>query len=116
METPAIPIGMAGAGVCRNGTGLVDGFSFGWEAADRITNEFLQVAFALKKEVATHPREFMRPALRHFERELFYVFAVNEPHLYFAAHSSSPSVALNFSCDRMHSSTAMSERTPRYVG
>jgi hypothetical protein len=65
--------------MCRQAAafiGLQDGFALGRQTTDVIADELLQVGLTLDEKVAANPREFVRPALGHFEREQLHMFFV----------------------------------------
>jgi len=53
---------------------------------DVVPDELAQVDFALHMEVATHPRELVRPAFRHFQRECPNMLFAHEFDFDFGAH------------------------------
>src|ERR1017187_6045617 len=76
-------------------------FALGRQTVDVTANELLQLALAFEEEVAANLREFVRPALGHFERKHLHMLFVDQ-------HDSSS--ALNFSCETLHSSVSTSVR------
>src|ERR1035441_892027 len=83
----------------------IDGFAFGGEAVDLVTNERPEVRFALDEEPTANPGEFVRPVFGHLQGKLFHLCAVNQ-------HRSSSSVPLYLSWERTHSCCSMSCRDP----
>jgi hypothetical protein len=69
MKEPATPFGHGWLGGWYGEpsrlTSSVDGFTFGGEAVDLVTNERPEIAFAFDEEPTANPSELVRPMFCH---------------------------------------------------
>src|SRR6266567_6715562 len=90
-----------------------NGFAFGGQSLNVMTNELLQVRFALDEELATDPGELVCPGFGHVQGELFDVLFADQLDLDFHAHGSSSSLTdLYLIWPTVHSCGATSSRRP----